>query len=185
VHTSKNSPTLSRGRKSNAERSSVADRRGERRPIDWTRVSSRFKQPEDNDGYLFWQLAHGWMRCLNRALITTELTHLQFSVLGSTAWLSQTGCAPSQVRIAEFCAMDPMLISKTIRMLERKRLVRRQSDLRDTRLKLISVTSKGEQSLLRVIPLVERAYAEFFAPLAEQEAMVHEALLTLFHRMKG
>jgi MarR family transcriptional regulator, organic hydroperoxide resistance regulator len=162
----------------------ISDWRSHAGPIDWTRVSSRFKQPEDNNGYLFWQLAHGWMRSLNRALLSTELTHLQFSVLGSTAWLSQAARPPSQIRIAEFCAMDPMLISKTIRMLERKKLVRRHGDLRDTRIKLVSMTRKGEQTLLRVIPLVERAYADFFAPLGEQEPVVHQALLTLFRGMK-
>jgi DNA-binding MarR family transcriptional regulator len=172
-------------RKPRAKLSAISGSRKAVAPIDWTRVSARFKQPEDNDGYLFWQLAHGWMRCLNRALLATELTHLQFSVLGSTAWLSQAGSWPSQVRIAEFCVMDPMLISKTIRMLERKKLVRRHGDLRDTRIKLVSMTGKGEQMLLRVIPLVERAYADFFAPLGKQEPFVHKALLTLFHSMKG
>ena len=165
-------------------RSGTQNSRQARHPIDWTRVSARFKQPEDNDGYLFWQLAHGWMRSLNRALLTTELTHLQFSVLGSAAWLAQVGCTPSQARIAEFCVMDAMLISKTIRMLERKKLVQRQGDPRDSRIKLVSITRKGEQMLLRVIPLVERAYADFFAPLGELEPVVHEALLTLFHSMK-
>lgn len=125
------------------------------------------------------------MRSLNRALIATELTHLQFSVLASSAWLSQEGWPPSQVRIAEFCVMDPMLISKTIRMLERKKLVRRHGDLRDTRIKLVSLTGRGEQMLLRVIPLVERAYADFFAPLGKHEPLVHQALLTLFHSMKS
>ena len=177
--------TPSGGKKPGTKPSRISDSSKEPCPIDWSRVSSRFKQPEDNDGYLLWQLAHGWMRCLNRALLSTELTHLQFSVLGSAAWLSQDGCAPSQVGIAEFCAMDPMLISKTIRTLERKKLVRRHGDVRDTRIKLVSITSKGEQILLRVIPLVERAYADFVGPLGAQEPVVHEALLTLFRSMKG
>jgi DNA-binding MarR family transcriptional regulator len=125
------------------------------------------------------------MRSLNRALLPADLTHLQFSVLASAAWLSQTECPPSQARIAEFCVMDPMLISKTIRMLERKQLVRRCGDAHDTRIKLVSLTQKGEQMLLRVIPLVEHAYADFFAPLGEQEPIVHKALLTLFNSMKA
>ncbi len=84
--------------------------------VDWDSVS-RFKQPEDSLGYLLWQTAHGWMRQLNGELLEMGLTHLQMIALGSTLWLTRIGGAPSQARLAKFCAeMDPMLISKVVRM---------------------------------------------------------------------
>src|SRR5579859_6640934 len=87
--------------------------------VDWDSVS-RFKQPEDSLGYLLWQTAHGWMRRLNSELVEMGLTHLQMIALGSTAWLTRTGGPPSQAQLAQFCAMDPMLISKVVRTLEKK-----------------------------------------------------------------
>ena len=100
--------------------------------FDWNSVS-RFKQPEDSLGYLLWQTAHGWMRRLNSEFVPLGITHLQMIALGSTLWLTRIGKPPSQVRLAEFCAMDPMLISKVVRALEKRRAIARTPDPDDTR----------------------------------------------------
>jgi DNA-binding MarR family transcriptional regulator len=152
--------------------------------VDWDSVS-RFKQPEDSLGYLLWQTAHGWMRRLNSELLEMDLTHLQMIALGSTAWLTRIGGPPSQARLAKFCAMDPMLISKVVRTLEKKRAIVRTPDPRDTRSKLLSVTDEGTRIILRCIPVIERAYEKFFAPVGENEPQLHETLLRLFRSMKA
>jgi DNA-binding MarR family transcriptional regulator len=146
---------------------------------------SRFKQPEDTLGYLLWQTAHGWMRFLNNALVEIGMTHLQFVVLGSAAWLMHLGKAPSQARLAEFCAMDPMLISKVVRMLEKKGAIRRTADPRDTRIKLVSFTAAGEVMLLKALPVVERAYDEFFAPIARDQEQFRVLLQRLFANIRS
>jgi DNA-binding MarR family transcriptional regulator len=153
-------------------------------PVDWESVS-RFKQPEDSLGYLLWQTAHGWMRRLNGELLGMGLTHLQMIALGSTLWLTRIGGAPSQARLAEFCAMDPMLISKVVRTLEKKRAIVRTPDPRDTRSKLLSVTDEGKRIILQCIPVIERAYEKFFAAVGENEPQLHDMLLRLFHSMKA
>jgi DNA-binding MarR family transcriptional regulator len=151
--------------------------------VDWDSVS-RFKQPEDSIGYLLWQTAHGWMRRLNSELLEMGLTHLQMIALGSTLWLTRIGGAPSQARLAEFCAMDPMLISKVVRMLEKKRAIVRTLDPYDTRSKLLSVTDEGKRIILQCIPVIERAYEKFFAAVGENESQLHDMLLQLFRGMK-
>jgi DNA-binding MarR family transcriptional regulator len=153
-------------------------------PVDWESVS-RFKQPEDSLGYLLWQTAHGWMRRLNGELLEMGLTHLQMIALGSTLWLTRLGGAPSQARLAEFCAMDPMLISKVVRMLEKKQAIVRTPDPRDTRSKLLSVTDEGKRIILQCIPVIERAYERFFAAVGENEPQFHDVLLRLFRSMKA
>jgi DNA-binding MarR family transcriptional regulator len=152
--------------------------------FDWESVS-RFKHPEDSLGYLLWQTAHGWMRRLNSEFVGVGITHLQFMVLGSTMWLMRIGKPPSQVRLAEFCAMDPMLISKVVRTLEKKRAIVRTPDQRDTRSKLLTLTDEGRAIILQCIPLIERAYEQFFAPVGEQEPQFHAILLRLFRSMKA
>ena len=153
-------------------------------PVDWDSVS-RFKQPEDSLGYLLWQTAHGWMRRLNSELVATGLTHLQVIALGSTAWLTRIGGPPSQARLAKFCAMDPMLISKVVRTLEKKSAIVRTPDPRDTRSRLLSVTDEGNRVILQCIPVIERAYEKFFAPVGENEPQLHDTLLRLFRSMKA
>jgi DNA-binding MarR family transcriptional regulator len=153
-------------------------------PVDWDSVS-RFKQPEDSLGYLLWQTAHGWMRRLNSELVAMGLTHLQMIALGSTAWLTRISGPPSQARLAKFCAMDPMLISKVVRTLEKKSAILRTPDPRDTRSRLLSVTEEGNRVILQCIPVIERAYEKFFSPVGENELQFHETLLQLFRSMKA
>ncbi len=152
--------------------------------VDWDSVS-RFKQPEDSLGYLLWQTAHGWMRRLNSELLEMGLTHLQMIALGSTAWLTRISEPPSQAQLAQFCAMDPMLISKVVRTLEKKHAIVRTLDQRDTRRRLLSVTEEGTRIILKCIPMIERAYEKFFAPIGEGEPQFHGTLLRLFHSMKA
>jgi len=151
--------------------------------VDWDSVS-RFKSPEDSLGYLLWQTAHEWMRRLNSELLQIGMTHLQMIALGSTLWLTRIGGAPSQARLAKFCAMDPMLISKVVRMLEKKRAIVRTPDPRDTRSKLLSVTDEGKRIILQCLPIIERAYEKFFAAVGENEPQLRETLLRLFRSMK-
>lgn len=151
--------------------------------VDWDSVS-RFKQPEDSLGYLLWQTAHGWMRRLNSALLEAGMTHLQYIVLGSALWITRNGKPPSQAKLAEFCAMDPMLISKVVRTLERKHAIRRTPDPRDTRSKLLTLTDEGVDIILRSIPLVERAYEEYFSVVGDAEKQFHETLMRLFRTLK-
>lgn len=146
---------------------------------------ARVKQPEESLGYLLWQTAHGWMRFLNGALAAAGMTHLQFIVLGSAAWLVHAGKPPAQARLAEFCAMDPMLISKVVRTLEKKGAVRRDADPRDTRIKLVSLTRAGEATLLRALPVAERAYDDFFAPIADNEDELRGSLMRLFASIRS
>jgi DNA-binding MarR family transcriptional regulator len=152
--------------------------------VDWDSVS-RFKEPEDSLGYLLWQTAHGWMRRLNSELVEMGLTHLQMIALGSTAWLTRVSGPPSQAQLAQFCAMDPMLISKVVRTLEKKHAIVRAPDQRDTRRRLLSVTDEGTRIILKCIPVIERAYEKFFAPVGEGEPQLHDTLLRLFHSMKA
>lgn len=141
---------------------------------------SRIKSPEESLGYLLWQTAHGWMRYLNGALAETGMTHLQLIVLGTAAWLAHIGKPPSQARVAEFCAMDPMLISKVVRMLEKKGAIERAPDPRDTRSKLLSLTRPGETMLREALPVIDRAYDEFFAPVLKDEEVFRAMLTRLF-----
>jgi DNA-binding MarR family transcriptional regulator len=124
------------------------------------------------------------MRRLNGALAGVAMTHLQFIVLGLTAFFTQENPRP-QARIAEYCAMDPMLLSKIMRTLEHKRLIVRRSDPLDTRIKLVSLAPAGDALLARSIPLFSQAYDEFFAPAGADEPGFHTVLMRLLRAMQS
>ena len=149
----------------------------------WARVAP-FRDPEDSLSYLLWQLYHGWMRRLNGALAGVAMTHLQFIVLGLTAFFTQENPRP-QARIAEYCAMDPMLLSKIMRTLEQKRLIVRRPDPLDTRIKLVSLAPAGDALLARSIPLFAQAYDEFFAPVGADAPAFHAVLMRLLRAMQS
>jgi len=78
-----------------------------------------------------------------------------------------------------------MLISKVVRTLEKKSAIVRTPDPRDTRSRLLSVTDEGNRVILRCIPVIERAYEDFFAAVGENEPQFHDTLLLLFRSMKA
>jgi DNA-binding MarR family transcriptional regulator len=150
--------------------------------IAWERVS-RFHRPEDSLAYLLWHVTHGWIRRLNATLAPLGMTHLQFILMASTAWLARSGSV-SQSRLAHFCTMDPMLISKTLRTLERHGMLLRKSDPDDNRAKQLQLTKRGLSQFIRALPDVELAYDEFFAPIGKATPEVHRALLRLFRTVQ-
>lgn len=145
------------------------------------RRSSRFHRPEDSLGFLMYHVTHAWLRQLNSALAEVDMTYLQFVALMGIAWLGQFGSV-TQVKLANFTRGDPMLVSKVLRTLERKRAISRRPDPHDSRAKAIKLDEVGFEMAKRALPVVERAYDEFFEPLGGQQTAVHEALTRLFER---
>jgi DNA-binding MarR family transcriptional regulator len=111
------------------------------------------------------------------------MTHLQFILMASAAWLARSGSV-SQARLANFCRMDPMLVSKTLRTLERHGMISRRNDPVDSRAKQLLLTKKGLEQVLKGVPDVESAYDNFFGPLGKDAPDVHRAMLRIYHSME-
>lgn len=47
-----------------------------------------YKEPEENTGYLLWQVTMQWQLSMNRALRKMGLTLTQFSLMAVLYWLS-------------------------------------------------------------------------------------------------
>lgn len=50
-----------------------------------------FEKPEENSGYLLWQVSNLWQRKMKEALAAHSLTHVQFALLAATHWLTKDG----------------------------------------------------------------------------------------------
>ena len=115
------------------------------------------------------------------ALRPLGLTHVQFVLLASAWWLTQVADEkPTQRRLAEHAATDPMMTSQVLRILEGRGLVTREVDPDDSRALRLAVTEPGTRLALEAIRVVEVTDAEFFAAAGERKPVVR-----LLRRLAG
>jgi DNA-binding MarR family transcriptional regulator len=119
--------------------------------------------PGESPGFLLWHLTLQWQRQLTAALAPLGLTHVQFVVLACAYWLNRHGGAPNQLGVAAQAGTDVKMTSQVLGKLERRGLVERRPDERDTRAKTVTVTRRGRALAIRAIEVVEEADAQFFA----------------------
>jgi DNA-binding MarR family transcriptional regulator len=127
--------------------------------------------PNDSPGFLLWHATLRWQRGVARALAPLDLTHAQFVLLACTWWLNEQGERPSQIALAGQAGTDIKMTSQVLRSLERKGLIEREVDPTDTRARRLRVTRRGVRLAPRAIAVVEQVDSEFFADVAEREAL--------------
>lgn len=135
-----------------------------KKEIEWKKIS-KFKGPEQSPGFLLWQVSTEWRRRMESALASLGLTHPQFVLLASVAWLTREGEYVTQVELARHCKMDITMTSQILRTLEKKRYIERIHRQGDERSKFPVVTKEGGQLIERALPAVESVDREFFKHL--------------------
>lgn len=117
-----------------------------------------------------------WQQRVREALRELELTHAQFVLLASVAWLAREGRAVTQAQIAEHAKTDAVMTSEVLRTLERRRLVRRLTHPDDARAKRVEPTSAGRALAERAIPKVEAVDEAFFSEAGPELRALARAL---------
>jgi DNA-binding MarR family transcriptional regulator len=135
-------------------------------------------QPAESPGFLLWHATLRWQRAVTAALAPLDLTHVQFVLLACAWWAGRHGEPPNQLALAGQAGTDVKMTSSVLAALERKGLIRRETDARDTRAKRVTVTERGAALAPRAIAAVEQADAEFFGPVKAQDAIELLRLLT-------
>lgn len=133
----------------------------------------------ESPGFLLWQVTNSWQRLMRATLDPLGLTHVQFVLLASTAWLTRTGDEITQIELAAHARTDPMMTSQVVRALEGKGLLRRKPHSRDKRANRVELTSAGYALVQVAVPAVEGADAAFFAQLGADAS----AMTTLLQRL--
>src|SRR3569832_1390910 len=123
---------------------------------------------EDSTGFLLWQVTNLWQREIKRALEKYDLTHSQFVLLASIAWLSMSHDHVTQILLSAHSKIDPMTTSTVLRTLQGKGLIKRQEHATDTRAKTVALTPEGQKMAKQAIKTVEKFDADFFRPLGEK-----------------
>jgi len=118
--------------------------------------------PEKAVGFVLWRVVHRYTREVDRALVTLELTHLQFTTLAMAAWLARSVDPVTQSELAKFADIHPMQVSQILKTLELKRMVARARSTSDVRAKHIEITPLGIKTLRRAMPIVIEVQRRLF-----------------------
>ena len=120
-----------------------------------------------------------WHSMIKKELKKMNLTHPQFVVLASLAYLSQDSNEVTQVMISKLSGIDVMTISQILSLLEKHNFVKRKEHSRDTRAKAVILNKKGEEILQKAVPLIEQIDEIFFKKLDTDEEQFKHFLVRL------
>lgn len=147
-------------------------------------IEFKFKSPNESPGYLLGQLTMLWQRKLKKVLDPLNLTHTQFVLLASLAWLSKKQDVVTQVDIAQQSNTDRMMVSKVLRTLETKKFISRHEHPTDTRAKIIKLTTQGAEVLQKGLTTVENTDIEFFSVLGNSLSTFNQNMMRLTEENK-
>ena len=120
-----------------------------------------------------------WHSMIKKELKKMKLTHPQFVVLASLAYLLQDSDEVTQVMISKLSGIDVMTVSQILNLLEKNDLVKRKEHSKDTRAKAVILNKKGEEALQKAVPLVEKIDEIFFEKLDTNEEQFKHFLARL------
>jgi DNA-binding MarR family transcriptional regulator len=140
---------------------------------------SSFRGPEESPGYLLWHISLSWRNAVEAALKPFNLTHPQFVVLATTAWLTREEKKVSQIDISRASGLDPNTTSQVLRGLETKGFVQRVRSMNEKN-KNPTLTEVGFSILSRALPAVEKADSNFFTVLDSEEL---KSLIIIFQKL--
>ena len=120
-----------------------------------------------------------WHSMIKKELKKMNLTHPQFVVLASLAYLSQDSNEVTQVMISKLSGIDVMTVSQILNLLEKNDFVKRKEHSKDTRAKAVILNKKGEEILQKAVPLIEQIDEIFFKKLDTDEEQFKHFLVRL------
>ena len=120
-----------------------------------------------------------WHSMIKKELKKMNLTHPQFVVLASLAYLSQDSNEVTQVMISKLSGIDVMTVSQILNLLEKNDFVKRKEHSKDTRAKAVILNKKGEEILQKAVPLIEQIDEIFFKKLDSDEEQFKHFLARL------
>jgi DNA-binding MarR family transcriptional regulator len=142
------------------------------------RLDTEFADAGESTGLLLWRVTNSWQAAIRAGLAPHGLTHVQFVLLASLAWLGPDE-EVTQTELAGFARTDIMMTSQVLRALEAKGLVTRERHPKDGRARIIRATEEGVALASRANRGVESIDRDFFGRLGAQRAEFTAALAAL------
>ncbi|UII32253.1 SRPBCC domain-containing protein [Fulvivirga ulvae] len=131
----------------------------------------QFRDDNDSPDYFLWRVFIDWQNRKNLLIGDYGVTSPQMTVLTAIYWLIQNRQETIQVAVAGAAQMDKMTTSTVLRTLEKKGLVTRSEQLKDTRTKVVSLTKKGLELTVKCLKRVNDFNIDYFSALGQSKAM--------------
>lgn len=151
-------------------------------------LQSEFIDADDSPGLMLWRVTNTWQAEQRAALQPFDVTHVQFVLLASLAWL-RSDAPVTQRDLADHAHTDPMMTSQVLRALEAKGLIRRGQHPTDARARALTVTKEGSALANAANAAVEAADQTFFGRLNDDQTRFTRMLRRLsevgFHGVGG
>lgn len=123
------------------------------------------RETETIAGFLLWQVSKLWQRRLALSLQDLGLPPTQAVILANVLRLGEEGGEVTQSSLSKATKVDRMTTSQTLRALEEKRLITRQSSKNDSRTNQIQLTERGRETAFETVARLAAAHQAFFRPL--------------------
>jgi DNA-binding MarR family transcriptional regulator len=118
-------------------------------------------------GYLLWRVSKLWQKKLEDSFNEFGLSQTQVILLSNIVRFNQEGLKLTQIMLAEKTNVDPVTTSQTVRVLEKKGLIKRATVKSDKRAYYILPTKEGIELTANVIKKLPKIQDDFFQPIAQ------------------
>jgi DNA-binding MarR family transcriptional regulator len=139
-----------------------------------------FDKPENSPGFLLWQTTITWQRLIKKSLDPYHISHAQFVILAITLWFESKNQEISQSLIIRQSKLDKMTVSQSIKKLATEGYVKRLEHKIDTRSKTVSLTKKGKELIIKLIPIVEKIDEYFFGVIKKSD---RKSIIEILHNI--
>jgi DNA-binding MarR family transcriptional regulator len=121
----------------------------------------QYPDPQSFRGFVLWQDANRWEKFVNSRLQPLGVNQTGMFHLIALGWLLVSQPIVTQVDVAHYTGMTPMNVSKTLKKLEKIRLISRTVGS-DTRSKTLLITPEGMSILHESAGILKLAHDDFF-----------------------
>ncbi len=120
-------------------------------------------------GFTLWKLTALWQRNLAEVLGEFEITQTQFAILAAMIGFEKDGQDVTQALLVAQTNIDKMTISKSVRGLQDKKLVKIKKSKTDKRANNLELYAKGKKVADTAIVAVAKADEKFFAGITSNQ----------------
>ena len=125
----------------------------------------KHKAADESPGFLLWKVTSLWHEKLSAVLGEIGINQTQYAVMASLKWFEENSEPTTQTHLVHHSKIEKMTVSKTVRQLEARGLLRRSESTADRRAMVVRFTRRGYTVIERAIVAVESADDEFFSSL--------------------
>lgn len=122
-------------------------------------------------GSLIWHLAMRWRTEVDRAVARFALTHAQYSALASLQSITTYGDRPTQRELADYTGLQPIYVSKLVRVLEAEGYLTRVADSEDSRAVRLALTDRGAEIITSARQVVRALDRTLTAPIGGPDSV--------------